>query len=1519
MATVLEEQKNPATKFGSQVDEQIAQATSRIRVHDLIFGVLTLAALLAIYATAMILLDRYLNLSEWVRQLALLGFVGVFGATAYWLIVRPLRNRINPLYAANRVERTIDDAKNSVTGYVEALEKSDIHNAVRAAMSAKAAKAVGEADVNRAVDHRSLLAVGIVFAVFLLTLIVLFFVFRPTQFNSLFARSFAPFTASQIASRTQITLLKPDPIEPTITNGQTINVVVHIGGKVPAKDSPNRVRVLIRHNQADPDYEEIPMKEGETSRDWQVKVPEDLVLNGFWYKVAAGDSETPEYRVNVRSLPLFTSFETTYEYPAYTHKPIDKASSPTIKANPGTKVTLIAKTNREVKEGLMKFDLASLTPVTGKPAPNRPDSLEFHFTVTEATKYKLFMTTTADERNSDPPPYTINIEVDEPPTVTILKPVKPEDKDEIEIPANGQLAVDAAVGDDFGIDKVRMRLRANERDLAPIPYMEGRSFRRTKDNTWPRDLAYKDSADLTKLKYADGTTFEPKEGMLIEFWVEAIDNCTEVKPVPFWDNQVGQVGQSSVMRVRLTAPKTNEEKQQLDENKGDRKNQEKQHNQAQQKKFDNEKRDRQPQKGDSQKGDNQPTEDSNGSNDPNAAKQPKTNNMNETGSNEPMNMNPDKPNPDKKDSQPKNPDNKNPDNKDPDNKSPDNKNPDNKNPDATQQSNPDSKEPQPKNSNDPQNTKPGGTGSNDKTDPNMPPQPMNGSNNGGTGGMDQKPNNPEQSPMPQSGDEKKAEEQANQVQKELDRTNRPEGNAKSNPSAKPEERTDPAQSKPQPKEAGGADAQPKEGPKSSDPMTNPMGGNNSPSETKPEGDVEKSPDPAQPKPSPTPSDPKDPKQKNSQPSETRDEPLGGSLGQDKAESKQDQTKPKETPKNQDPASGSQAKPATEWKDNNPGGSENDPNKKQENAAKNAATSKPKSEPSRGQDKNPAEPKSGSGDGSSSEEMEPGKSKPQTPPESGTAKPGKQDPMRDKEANASESKPAPAETNPNDPMNGPSQTKPEQSDSPMSPGEKNRPEKGVEKGTDKSEPKNQDHKTGGSGEDKKDPIDPKKLEELKKAADDLNSPDPKTREEARKKLDNTIGEQNRKAFEDYQKKEQEKAAEQLKKDLQSPDKATRDAAEKKIEEQMKQEPMNGNGGGDKNIDPKKLEELKNAAKDLNSSDPKTREEARKKLDNAIGEQNRKQLEELKDAAKDLNSSDPQKREAARNKLDKTIGEQNRKEIEENQKKEKEMLDQLQKDLQSSDKATRDAAMKKAEDLLKKAEEEARKENEGNGKEPSPEEVADLVNKAKDLNSKDEAKRKEAEKALDEKLGKEAREKLQEEMKKQNPGDPKQDPDLKKKMEELARRGDPNFKPPTPPIPLPPPPEKPISPLEDNPRNRAKTAELQLEEFEKNRYNKDLQNKLGWDQDKYDKFLMDQQKRIEQLQKEAAAFDPRAQKPVTPPTGPAALNANGGGKVEGRGNGTKGDATGAGAVFSPPEFEAAKKKFAEEAKKLQSKQP
>ncbi len=108
------------------------------------------------------------------------------------------------------------------------------------------------------------------------------------------------------------------------------------------------------------------MEKGETRATGMMRVPDYLVRNGFWYKVAGGDAETPEYRVTVRTLPLFTEYYVTYDYPAYTRLKPDMARDSRIRALRGTRVTLVGKTNRTVKDGRLVFDPPTRDPIAGK-------------------------------------------------------------------------------------------------------------------------------------------------------------------------------------------------------------------------------------------------------------------------------------------------------------------------------------------------------------------------------------------------------------------------------------------------------------------------------------------------------------------------------------------------------------------------------------------------------------------------------------------------------------------------------------------------------------------------------------------------------------------------------------------------------------------------------------------------------------------------------------------------------------------------------------------------------------------------------------------------------------------------------------------------------------------------------------------------------------------------------------------------------------------------------------------------
>ena len=135
------------------------------------------------------------------------------------------------------------------------------------------------------------------------------------------------------------TLLKPEPPDPTITTGQTITVAVHVGGQGAREERTRpRPRLLLRHNPVDPNYEEIAdggrrvesRLAGEGPR---LPRAERVLVQGRGRR--RRDARVRGHRSHAAA--VFTNYEASYEYPAYTRKPDEKATGPNIRAYKGTK------------------------------------------------------------------------------------------------------------------------------------------------------------------------------------------------------------------------------------------------------------------------------------------------------------------------------------------------------------------------------------------------------------------------------------------------------------------------------------------------------------------------------------------------------------------------------------------------------------------------------------------------------------------------------------------------------------------------------------------------------------------------------------------------------------------------------------------------------------------------------------------------------------------------------------------------------------------------------------------------------------------------------------------------------------------------------------------------------------------------------------------------------------------------------------------------------------------------------
>lgn len=545
MATVLDKGKqNPAEKYDAFVEGQLARARQRIRTLDAVVALLGWLVGTLAYVLIMVALDRLFDLPLLARQIGL-GLYGVASA-AYltFALVIPFSRRLNPYYAARQIEQTVPQSKNSLVNWLD-LRDQKLPGAIRGAVANRAAKDLAQADLERAISGRRAAWLGGVSGGLAVGLLVALFLVGFGPFFGFLGRTFLPFAAGSFPTRTQITLLRPENGDLTVSIGQPVSFAVRVDGRTPDVGAPDAVRLLFRYQQNEP-YEERPFQH-DSGREWVASVPGFQVQNGFYYRVAGGDYQTPEYHVAVRSTPLVQKFEAAYKYRPYTGFQDDSNEDPNLKGVRGTQVTLTAHTNRIVLtedkkvKGELTLELQSGTKhLAAEPVLDDPSALRFRLVLEESGTYKLWFSSAEGERNVEPMSYAIQATPDTAPTVTLTRPGR-----DVSLPANGTLSLEGHANDDLGVVSVVLRMKVeNGPELHPKPYREGKSFK-LDSGGYPPELKYKDFVPLAELKDLDGKPVEAKPGMVIEYWVEATDACDFPAP---------HVGSSAHFKVIVGEP-----------------------------------------------------------------------------------------------------------------------------------------------------------------------------------------------------------------------------------------------------------------------------------------------------------------------------------------------------------------------------------------------------------------------------------------------------------------------------------------------------------------------------------------------------------------------------------------------------------------------------------------------------------------------------------------------------------------------------------------------------------------------------------------------------------------------------------------------------------------------------------------------------------------------------------------------------------------------------------------------------
>src|SRR5205823_765482 len=156
--------------------------------------------------------------------------------------------------------------------------------AIRGALTSHAAHDLARTNLDQAISARRAGWLGGTLAGLFAGIVVLFLL-GPRQFSSLVGRVFSPFEDVALATRTSITVVRPEGGDATISVGRAVSVAARVEGKVPDPSRPDGLRFLFRYQPTDP-YETRPLERGEAASEWTVLVPAQDVRNGFWYKVA---------------------------------------------------------------------------------------------------------------------------------------------------------------------------------------------------------------------------------------------------------------------------------------------------------------------------------------------------------------------------------------------------------------------------------------------------------------------------------------------------------------------------------------------------------------------------------------------------------------------------------------------------------------------------------------------------------------------------------------------------------------------------------------------------------------------------------------------------------------------------------------------------------------------------------------------------------------------------------------------------------------------------------------------------------------------------------------------------------------------------------------------------------------------------------------------------------------------------------------------------------------------------------
>ncbi len=341
-------------------------------------------------------------------------------------ILPALVRRVNPVYAAQTIERAKPSLKNSLINFLLfRRQREEVPQIVYNALEEQAAAGLVHGPVETAVDrtqviHRGYLLVG------LALVLALYFVVSPKNPLLTIERVMLPW--SDVAAPARVSISDIQPGSATAFRGEPLKVSAEIVG-LPSGEQAKLLYTTADRQAVD---RAIPMTVPADGYRFVATVPEGEggVQQDMQYRIVAGDAVSNTYRITAVAMPTIVVDSVDYQYPAYTGmEPISIKHRGDLKALEGTQVTLHAAANQPIGSASIDFNcdghLDRGLKVDGQKATiSFPLALNNSRTAPAFDSYQLVFTNEQNVQNPQPVRHTVEVVPDLSPEVAFLAPRK---------------------------------------------------------------------------------------------------------------------------------------------------------------------------------------------------------------------------------------------------------------------------------------------------------------------------------------------------------------------------------------------------------------------------------------------------------------------------------------------------------------------------------------------------------------------------------------------------------------------------------------------------------------------------------------------------------------------------------------------------------------------------------------------------------------------------------------------------------------------------------------------------------------------------------------------------------------------------------------------------------------------------------------------------------------------------------------------------------------------------------------